>query len=351
MPELSGLMADYHLAFLTLALVCAYFVVAALAPRLSNHQEVLVSRYEPPPGASPAVAAWLFERGKLARAMTAALVNMAAKGYLKIEQSGDLYSITRLGPEVSLSLEPEEDALARTLFTGYDCFDFDEPTPQLREALKAFRWALLDTTYFSPHTALSIPAWTLSGLGIVFALAQGNYLPHANGYITTLIVMAFGCFIVAVRTLPNTLEKVVTRLPSSITPWRPWTGADKMTFTLMAAASAGIVLLALLSTSSAALLIAAFVAVDAVFFYALQGPTAAGRKVIAQLAGYRKFLAEVDADVVGRTNSPEKTPPELNQKHAYALAFHLDLGWGEQFVTSIADLIESAQVFGKMWSY
>lgn len=351
MLKFNDLVIGYQLAFLALVLVCAYFALVALAPRLFDRQEVVVSRYEPPPGASPAVAAWLFERGKLARAMAAAIVNMAAKGYVKIEQSDDLYSITRLGPEVSLSLEPEEDALSRTLFKGYDCFDFDEPTPELQEALKEFRWALLDTTYFSPHVAWSIPAWIISGLGIVFALLQGNYHPVFRGYEATLIVMAFGCLIVAVRTLPGTLDKAVSRLPGSAAPLRPWTGADSMTFTLMAAALAGVAFLALLSTTPTAFLTAAFVAVNAAFFYALQGPTAAGRKITAQLAGYRQFLAEVDADAIGRTNSPETTPSQLSQKHAYALAFHLDLGWGEQFVTSIADVIESAQVFGYIWRH
>jgi hypothetical protein len=273
---------------------------------------------------------------------------MATKGYLKIEQNGELYSLTRLGPEVSLSLEPEEDALARTLFKGYDCFDFDGPTPELGAALKEFRCALMDTTYFSTHMALSVPAWILSGLGILFALAQGNYNPLFRGYGTTLSVMAFGCLIVAVRTLPGTLEKAVSRLRGSTAPLRPWTGADSMTINIVVAALGGVAFLAIQSTTIAALLIAAFVGVNAAFYYALQGPTSAGRKVMTQLAGYRQFLAEVDADPISRTNSPEMTPSGLNQKHAYAIAFHLDLGWGEQFVNSIADLVESAQVFGKI---
>jgi hypothetical protein len=44
-------------------------------------------------------------------------------------------------------------------------------------------------------------------------------------------------------------------------------------------------------------------------------------------------------------NPSERVPTELNTKNAYAVAFHLDLGWGEQFVTSIADVIECAHVF------
>lgn len=349
MPDLNNYFAmGYALAALALACVLIYFLLAALLLRLFDPQTVLVARYEPPACASPAVAAWLFERGELPRAMASAIVNMAAKGYLKIDQSGDIYSVTQLGPDVSLDLEPEEDALARTLFKGYDCFDFDEPTPQLREALKAFHCALMDTTYFSEHIPLSIPAWVLSGLGVFFALAQGNYFPHSNRATTALLILTFGCFIVAVRTAPGTLEKIASRFPSSTAPKRPWSSSDSMTFTLFVAAVGGIAFLALLSTPVTAFLTTAFLAVNAIFYHALQGPTAAGRKAIAQLAEYKKFLSEVHADPISRLNACGGAPSELTPKHAYAIAFHIDLGWGEQFVGSVADLVERSEVFSKI---
>jgi hypothetical protein len=55
-------------------------------------------------------------------------------------------------------------------------------------------------------------------------------------------------------------------------------------------------------------------ATNAFFYHRLQGPTARGRKILAQLREYRKFLAEVDADRVSRTNPSETVPSELNQK-------------------------------------
>jgi hypothetical protein len=58
--------------------------------------------------------------------------------------------------------------------------------------------------------------------------------------------------------------------------------------------------------------------------------TSAGRKIAGELAEYRNFLGEVDADAISRVNSSDHAPRDFNQKDAYALAFHLDLGWGEQ---------------------
>lgn len=47
---------------------------------------------------------------------------------------------------------------------------------------------------------------------------------------------------------------------------------------------------------------------------------------MAQLAEYKKFLEEVEADSISRMNSCETAPSEFTEKHAYAIAFHLDLG-------------------------
>lgn len=337
----------YALAGSALAFVVLYFLIVALVLSFFDPKTVVVARYEPPKSASPAVAAWLLERGNLSRAMAAAIVNMAAKGYLKIKQSDNIYTVTKLGPDVCLDLQPEEDALARTLLEEYGRFDFDEPTPDFRKALQAFQTALMDTTYFSQHLFLSIPAWVISGLAVALILVQGHFLAHADrltGRISlSLLTLAFGSFIVAVRTLPDTLQKFASRFPGSTALKRPWSASDSMTFTLLVAAVGGVAYLAVASTT---LLTAAFWAVNAIFYHALQGPTAAGRKAIAEINEYKRFLAEVEADRISRMNVCDITPADLTTKHAYAVAFRLDLGWGEQFVGFVGNLVERSEVFG-----
>jgi uncharacterized membrane protein YphA (DoxX/SURF4 family) len=206
--------------------------------------------------------------------------------------------------------------------------------------------ALKNTGYFSERVAVSIPSWIISGLGTFSALNRGHFWHRGDErFQSGLLILTFLCFTVAVRTMPGTLEKIASRFPSSTAPERPWSGGDSRCFTLIVATIGGVLLIALFSTPVAAILRAAFMAANAFFYHRLQGPTARGRKILAQLREYRKFLAEVDADRISRTNPSETVPSELNQKTAYALAFHLDLGWGEQFVTSVADLIEYAEVF------
>jgi hypothetical protein len=269
---------------------------------------------------------------------------MSSKGYIRIEQKGDLYSLIRLAETTPVPLEPEEHALQRSLLDRYECFDFDDVTQQLKDAVRAFRWALQDTSYFSERLVLFAPAWILSAIGILLTLMQAP-IPRNSGRLLALDLAAtFGSFLVGLRTLRGPFDKIISRLPGSVAPKRPWTGADNRPFTFFAISAVGIAVLSFLSNAVVAIVVACYLVVNAIFLGALSGPTAAGKEMAAQLAEYKKFLSEVEADPISRMNSAEQTPEQLRQREAYAIAFHLDLGWGEQFVTAISDLIESADI-------
>ncbi len=350
MFELPDILQGYTPAVLALVFVAVYFALVFLIVRRPGPQHVAVPCYQPPRGASPAVAAWLLERD-LSRAVAAALVNMAAKGYVKIEQSQDLCSVTQLQSESPTPLEPEEDALSYPLFRRYDCFDFDGVNDQLIEGVRAFQWALQDTTYFSSNAYLSYPAWIVSGLGVLVALANARFWsklesgpPALVWAVAVAIFGAFASFVVAVATLRGTVEKIMTRLPGSTAPQRPWTGADTRPLTYLCVSLAGIALFGLMSSTSAALIILGFLAINGFFFHSLQGLTPAGREVLAEVSDYRKFLSEVGADAISRLHVSDHAPAQLGPEDAYAVAFHLDLGWGEQFVTSIRDFVELAAI-------
>jgi hypothetical protein len=229
MPQLNNVLEQgYGAAVAVLAMVTAYYALVALVVRRHGPQHVSVPRYQPPSGVSPGVAAWLLEHN-LARAVAAALVNMAAKGYVKIEQSADLCSVTQLQTQCAASLEPEEDALSYRLFGVYDAFDFDELNPHLIRGVKAFQTALLDTTFFSTHVGWSIPGWIAACAAVLLAMANTQFWHRLNGdraKITLLTgVLTFVAFLLAVRTMRDTFEKTATRLPNA--PRRPWTGADR----------------------------------------------------------------------------------------------------------------------------
>jgi hypothetical protein len=341
----SELMFTYAPLALVLILVTGYYLVAVMVIRFPEKPRVVVERYEPPKGVSPAIASWLFEPGDLPRAIAAALMNMAAKGFLRIEQKGDLYSIIRQENFPSVPQEPEEHVLTRYLLDDCESFDFVEPTTELQNAVIGFRNVLHNTDYFSSHTAISATAWAASVAAIAYMLFN---MPKARGdgrFFFYDLALTFGCFIITARTARGPIDKVLSRMPWSTAPKRPWSGADSLPLTFLAATVVGVSVLALITSPAFATITAAFMLVNAIFLHALEGPTALGREAAEPLEEYKKFLSEVDADAISRTDSADVLPPKFTQKGAYAVAFHLDIGWGEQFVTSIADLVEYADVF------
>src|SRR5690606_429562 len=57
---------------------------------------LIVTRYEPPEGFSPASLRYIERMSYDNKAMTAAVVNLAVKGYLRIEKSGKTHVLHRL---------------------------------------------------------------------------------------------------------------------------------------------------------------------------------------------------------------------------------------------------------------
>jgi predicted membrane protein DUF2207 len=333
-------------AALALVAVVLYYLLVAVVLRIPRSRPISVARYEPPPGISPAVAGWLCERGRLPRAIAAALVSMAAKGCVKIEQVEDVVTLRRLAPDAPVRLELEEDVILRSVFHSRKDFDFSSKSPQMSTCVESFRIVLQGTDLLLPHVGLSVPAWIVSGIASAWVLISAGLLSHHSG--RGLGYILFGtaaCFIVAVRTLSGTLEKVASRLPGSTVPKRPWTDADTRPLWFLAGALVGLTLIGFLSSWGAALLAGSFLIVNAFFYFALQGPSPAGRKALDQLEEYKKFLLAAEADAISRRDPSDRVPDRLDLKHAYAIAFHLDLGWGEQFVTSISSAVECCEVF------
>jgi hypothetical protein len=270
---------------------------------------------------------------------------MAAKGFIRIERNGDLYSIIREENFPTQPQEPEEHVLTRHLLDNCESFDFVEAMPELQNAMQGFHYVLQNTGYFSSHVTISSPAWVASIATVAYMLFHVRGSRPPGSILAYDLMLTFGCFVVTARTIRGPLDKILSRMPWSTAPQRPWSGADSLPLTFLTATAVGVGLLAIITAPAIAALTAGFMIVNAIFLHSLEGSTALGRAMAEPLEEYKKFLSEVEADAISRNNAADVLPQEFTQKSAYALAFHLDLGWGEQFVSSIADLVEYAEVF------
>jgi hypothetical protein len=349
-----GEAATYAVTWIGLAVILAYYAVATLVVRWRPQRRSAVTRYEPPANITPALAAYLRENGYSERAFAAALVSLAAKGYLKIRQSKDWFEMEKLR-EPGRSLPPEESiALANIFPYGLRTYSFDGVDyTRIWQAYDAFVEsveATADLELISTHSglwwcgiALSV---ALAGLGLqaVPIVANGTSLASL-AYLSIWIVLGYSCLVAALRVWPSTLRKFVSFLPGVSYPGRPLNWNDGIPVLLTASALLGFAFLAVLTSNQFALLLAALAILNSVFRHLLDAPTRAGRRVLVELSGFREFLSHTDADRLNRENKPGHTPQTLEKYSAYAVALEVEQGWGEEFTENLLELLQIHQAY------
>lgn len=168
----------------------------------------IIPLFDPPEGFSPAATGYLSNMGMKEEVVTAALVNMAVSGYLKIIRTRKKYSL-ELVPGADAMLTPEEKALASALFAGNQEIVLDNENHMVfqkarSEAEKILKEKMipeyfnLNAKYLLPGVLFSIALVLLTfvisptpavpiiliillvGLGILFAWLMKAPTPHGR---------------------------------------------------------------------------------------------------------------------------------------------------------------------------
>jgi uncharacterized membrane protein YgcG len=168
-----------------LAAVIGYFLLLAYyIPVWRKHgrdpeEGIIVTRYEPPDGFSPASLRYIRQMYYDNKVMTAAVVNLAVKGYLKIQKRGDSHWLIRQSTDL---LKPPmaagEKELYDGLFRGGDSIELDnENHAVLGEARSEHRKSLIKDYkqhYFKTNAVLNIPAVLIIVVSSLIALKIGR---------------------------------------------------------------------------------------------------------------------------------------------------------------------------------
>ncbi len=241
---------------------------------------VLVTRYEPPKGFSPASLRFIRQMYYDDEVMTAAVVNLAVKGYLNIDVSegssgflgigkeADEYSLVKADPKTNAPpLAPGEKELYEGLFAEGDVIALkNENHELLGEAKSAHRDSLkkdYKQHYFRTNGLLNIPALVVVIVATAASLSIG---PSA------LVILAVVAMIVT------------------------------MVF----------------------------------FAIVMKRPTLRGRQLLDEMLGFKDYLEIAEKDEMNLRNPPEKTPQLFEAYLPYALALGVDQLWAEKFSAVLA---------------
>jgi uncharacterized membrane protein YgcG len=245
---------------------------------------VIIPRYRPPEGESPASMRFLRSMRYDDRCFAAAVLSLAVKGYLSIEQDAGLLGLgrkytLRKSEGASTPLSPDEHALLPALFLGADELVLEDSNHlQISNARAAHRRAL-ERQYQRRFFHIN-GGWHLLGVGLSLAAgALAIALPAAaSGFGLEWFVVTPGGWVAALT-----------------------------------------VVLALL--------------VNGVFGKLLKAPTREGRLRLDEIEGFRLYLNVAEGDEIKLITAPRRTPALFESYLPFALALGVEQRWAEQFAS------------------
>ncbi|KMY67173.1 hypothetical protein AAU61_13060 [Desulfocarbo indianensis] len=313
-----------------LALLLLYYVWAWLKVGRDPRKGTIIPVFSPPEGLSPAAARYVMQMGFDNKAFTAAVVDVAVKGHLTIEenQKGEYALLRKPGP-APVSLSRGERLVADKLFASSTKLELKN---QNHRKISDANTALLETLQreyekanFHTNGLFMIPGLLISLVTIVVMVLLSPDPGGAAGMSLWLSLWSMGCYFLAV---------MVGRA------WRGTrsglSGMGALGITLFAlpfflGEIFGLYIMSELITLGAGLIILTIVLVTPLFGFLLKAPTQGGRRLMDRIEGFKQYLSVAEKERLNMLHPPEKTPELFERYLPYALALGMEQEWSEQF--------------------
>jgi len=339
----------YSLDGVCIGILLIFYLGTVMALRWTP-KTTTVTQYDPPEGVTPALAAYLRDNGRFERAFAAALVSLASKGYLRIRQHEDWFTLERLR-EADSGLPTEESEILTTLFDPPSIHTYKFNSREctwLSQSYEKFSKSLdeiAEPTLMSPHSFI----WYC---GIAYSVVALAYLFHSVPvfseiasvasvvYLSIFIFLGSSAFVAAMRAWPPTLLKIASYFRRDGRPARALDFADLPPIVLTASSLLGFGFLGALTSLRFALLLTSLFCVNVLFKGLLEAPTNAGRALLSKLNGFREFLSRADASRLNHENHPGQTPETLEKYTSYAVALDVEHAWGEEFTANLVEMLQ-----------
>ena len=321
-----------------IAVLLLYYLFTWLRIGKDPQKGVIIPLYEVPDGLSPAAVRYIRRMGYDDGVFAAALVNMAVKGGIAINEDADgTYVLTQKGADIN-ALAREEVRIARQVFR-------DGPTLALKtanhavigQAVKQLQKSLAveyEKIYFLTNRKALVPGLALS-IAILAAIVLLGWNRVVAGFMTVWLAgWTVGCATLvygAIKTWKAVLtgRAKVAELISAIV---------LLPFSLpfLAGEAFGLWIFTEATSLTAVVCIFAIVVLNILFYHLMKAFTIKGRKVMDRIEGLRLYLAVAEKDQLNVLNPPDKTPEVFEKFLPYALALDVEQQWCEQFAEVLA---------------
>lgn len=328
-------LSDYRATILPgimVALVLLYYLFAWDGVGRDPKKGVIIPRFYPPKGYSPALVHYIWTMGWKNsgwQAFTAALINLAVKGLITI---GGTKKKTRF--EVTDSLRDEDLPPGEELIYAYlvskGTLVVDKDTGAEIQSKKSKFIETIQTENRTRYFNNNI-LYTVGGVALSLACLIGLVLSGVLAFELFFVAM-FGSIIVGVL-LGTGLFSWSGRNPLSIFQY--------IVFGVLAANFLGIAwpmidyAPALLSSFPILASIAVII-INVLFAILLRAPTVLGRRVMDEIEGFRMYLETAEKERLNFVDEPDMTTARFEGILPFAVALGVEKPWTERFEADLS---------------
>ena len=320
--------------------VLVYYLVAWFRVGRDPERGVIVTLFAPPQGLSPAAVRYLKRMAFDAKVFAAAVVQMAVKGHLVIENVGGTYTLRRTLPG-RMPLDPVEKKIAERLFNDVESVTLEQ-TQHLRigDSLSLLREHLKrssDRVHFLLNRGHFIVGVVIS-VGVLAAtlLLSPGESGGAGGFLTVWLlgwsvgVGALGARVAgAWRMVLSGAGRRQLALPGAVF-------LTLFSIPFLFGEIVGIRALFAVGGVHLGILLLCLIGVNLFFDRLLKAPTPAGRALLDRIEGFERFLSATEEDRINRLQGPRRTPELYERLLPFAIALDLEQRWSEQFAEELA---------------
>lgn len=315
-----------------------YYLYAWMRVGRDPPEQTIVPRWDLPDGVSPALTHYIWNRGLKGSgfpAISAAAINLAVNGHLKLEKLDDTMTLHRTSKASPASFPIGERTVIERVDANGGSLPLTEDMGKKIEALATqFRSAMESehrNDFYLHNYGWIVPGVLLSGLTILAAIFLGGL--GSESLFTFFPAVIFG--VIATFMVVQIAKRIREgSLGAKIQL------AFYLFFIAVAVMNGGVALLGgMLAGLSNTLLIGAvatLVMLNLLFFWLLGAPTPLGQKRTAEIAGMRQYLTLAEADRMNMLNSPEMSPKHYETLLPYAVALGVEKPWTKAFQTWLA---------------
>ncbi len=332
LSERTGLLlrdnASLLAAMVGLGILVIYYLLAWLRVGRDPPRGTIIPLFAPPKGFTPAAVRFVMRMGYDHKVFAAAVVIMAVKGYLTIDEGADdSFAVRKTGAGQD-RLSAGERKLANELFRSDREVELTTANhARVGAALKALKKSLktdFEKLHFARNARYFIPGLALTLLALGAVVLNSDDREQAAFMTVWLSGWTGGCYFLVTRALKS---------------WRGGSRAAGLGGILFATPFvfgevAGLVIFSQTTSPAAAAVLLVIILVNALFYHLLKAPTVMGRRVMDQIEGFKLFLSVTER--LKMLNPPDKTPELFEKYLPYALALDVENEWSEQFAATLA---------------